>query len=254
MRTVLLAAVLAGSVVPTLQSQVPDTSKKGRELIQQAIEALGGDAFLNLKTEKAEAKIYSFHRNNLSSLATATQYIGYPDKEREEYGKRKDEIEIINGNKGWTLDPSGVRPIPQAEMQSYLERQSMSALYILRYRLKEPDSILEYAGHDILDNREVDLVNFIDARNRTATYALDSATHLPSQLVWERRDPKTGERRENTEVLSNYSKQQGVAMPRHLLRKENDVKVYEEFIQDVQYNLDLDELLFIPPVIIPSGR
>ena len=123
----------------------------------------------------------------------------------------------------------------------------MGAFHILRYRLGEESSVVESGGRDLWDNREVDLVRFIDGQNRTATFSLDRSTHLPVRMVWMRRDPKTRERVEEMEIFSNYSTVSGISTPRHILRQRNGERVYEAFLQDIRFNLDLPDSLFAPP-------
>ena len=254
MKSVVLLALISLAAIPSLLGQAPDSSARARALLDQAIAALGGEAFLHLKTQKTEGRVYLFRRNALAGFTTVTEYVLYPDQERREYGKEQDEAEIVSGNKGWKISPHGVLPFPLREVQRHRQQQSMSAFRILRYRLREEGSILEYAGRDLLNNRQVDLVNFIDRDNRTASIALDSSTHLPLQVLRATRDPQNGQRIEDREILSNYSEKQGITAPRHILRMEGGTKVFESFIRDVQYNEELSDLLFIPPVILPSAE
>ena len=85
-----------------------------------------------------------------------------------------------------------------------------------------------------------------DQDNRTAVIALDHLSHLPVRRVWAHRDAKTNERVEDTEILSNYSNVQGITAPRHIMRKQGDRKVFEAFIQTVQYNIEIPDSLFVP--------
>jgi hypothetical protein len=220
----------------------------GRALLDQAIAALGGDAFLNVKTEKLQGRMYEFRLDRLTGLAVVVEYIKHPDKRRIEYGKKKekDDIEIFDGDRGWDVDVHGTHALPADELKTMNERDIRSGFYILRRRLNEPDSTVEYTGRDIIDNREVDLVNFIDGNNETVAFALDHLTHLPSRVVWVHRDPKTRERIEETEIFSNYLTAQGVTAPRHIMRKRDDRKTFEAFIQDIQYNMELLDSLFAP--------
>ncbi|MBI2817662.1 MAG: hypothetical protein HYX72_12055 [Acidobacteria bacterium] len=246
MRTAILLAALAVTLPAIGSSRQEGGAEKGRTLLQQAVAALGGDAFNKVKSQKLAGRVYAFRHDNLSGLAVVTEYIRYPDQQRDEYGKKKEEIEIVNGDKGWRIDWRGAKPISAEELRAQKERRAMGTLHILRYRLNEPGADIQYAGRDFLDNREVELVNFTDQDNRTATIALDRITHLPVRRVWVHRDPKTNQRVEETEILSNYSNVQGIAAPRHLMRKQGDRKVFEAFIQTIQYNIEIPDSMFVP--------
>ena len=236
--------------VPAL-SQVPavnaESAAKAQELFEQAVGALGGTAFRDAKSSRLEGRIYGFRQGGLAGMAQAVQYVRFPDQVRQEYGRNKEEIQIFNGDKGWTVDINGAKPLTDEETKAHRETESLSAFHILRYRLGEEGSIVEYAGRDFWENREVDLVRFIDGENRAVTFWLDRASHLPVRTVRVRRDPKTRERIEETEYLSNYFTRNGIATPRRIVRERNGTRIFEAVIQEVQYNLPFQDSLFQPP-------
>jgi len=171
----------------------------------------------------------------------------YPDQVREEYGRNKEEIQIINGDKGWTVDINGAKPLTDEEMKTYRESQSMRAFHVLRFRLGEEGSLVETVGRDFWENREVDVVRFVDGENRAVTFWLDRGTHLPARAVRVFRNPQTRERIEETELFSNYFTRNGIASPRRMVRERNGTRIFEAVIQEVQYNLPFQDSLFLPP-------
>ena len=229
------------------QAPARESGTRARELFDQTVSALGGPAFQNLKGSRLEGRIYSFRRGDLAGFAQVVQYVRLPDQSREEYGEDKEEIQISNGDQGWTIDINGVKPLPAEEMKENRGLQSMRAFYILRYRLGEEGSIVESGGRDFWENREVDLVRFIDRENRAVTFSLDRTSHLPLRTVWVRRDPKTRERIEETEVFSNYFTRDGIAAPRRIVRERSGTRIFEAVIQDVLYHLNIPDSLFTPP-------
>ena len=83
----LLLAITASAASPALAQ---DKAEQGRELLQQAIEALGGEAFLKLESAKMEGRVYSFRRDPLRGRSTFFRYPRYPDQQRDEYGQTKE--------------------------------------------------------------------------------------------------------------------------------------------------------------------
>lgn len=240
----LLLAVPAAAQAPAVNAE---SAAKAKELFEQAVEALGGAAFRDLKTARLEGRLYGFRQGGLTGMAQAVQYTRYPDQVRQEYGRNKEEVRIISGDKGWTIDINGVKPLTEEEMKAHRETESMSAFHILRLRLGEEGSLVEYAGREFLDNREVDLVRFIDGENRAVTFWLDRTSHLPVRSVRVFRNPQTRERIEETELFSNYFTRNGVVSPRRMVRERNGTRVFEAVIQEVYYNLPFQDSLFTPP-------
>ena len=123
----------------------------------------------------------------------------------------------------------------------------MRAFYVLRYRLGEAGSIVEYVGHDIWENREVEVVRFVDRENSVLTFSLESSTALPARTTWVHRDPKTRERIEEVETFGNYFTRDGIATPRRTVRLRNGTRVFEAVIREAHYNGPHPEALFQPP-------
>src|SRR5215831_18563897 len=87
-----------------------ENSRKARAVFDQAIQALGGDAYLNARDLSTEGRSYSFHRGQPNSLGTLFwRFRKFPDKDRIELTKKRDVIEIYNGDNGFEITYKGVR-------------------------------------------------------------------------------------------------------------------------------------------------
>ena len=62
----------------------------------------------------------------------------FPDKERTEHSKKRNIIEVFNGDKGWTLDKGGVADAPPAQVKAWTDSLKTDIDYLLRYRIHEP--------------------------------------------------------------------------------------------------------------------
>lgn len=224
-----------------------ESAAKAKSLFNRAVEALGGDAFLHVESAQFEGRVYGFQRGDLTGLAQFAQYVKYPDQSREEYGEKKEEIQITNGDKGWMIDINGVHPVPEDEMKSRRESRSMRAFYVLRYRLGEEGSIVEYVNRDLWENREVDVVRFVDKDNDVLEFSLDSSTALPARTTWVHRDAKTRERIEEVETFGNYFTRDGIVTPRRTVRLRNGTRVFEAVIREAHFNMPHPDSLFVPP-------
>src|SRR5260370_1940809 len=92
--------------IPTDQGN----AQKARAILDQAIQALGGQAYLTVQDMTLEGRSYSFHHGEPNSLGTLFwRFKKYPDKDRFELTKKRDAIEIFTGDKG-TQTPSP--PLP----------------------------------------------------------------------------------------------------------------------------------------------
>ncbi len=230
------------------QEQAPSAADKGRAILEAAIQALGGQAFLSARDVRAEGRAYQFGREQeLSGMARFAEYEKFPDKVRQELGKDKDIIIVFNGEKGWDKDFHGVREYAADEMQRVLQNRVLSVEHILRYRLNEPGLTMRYVGGDIIASRPVDLVEVTDAENRVVTIAVEQASKLPVRREWSRRNPQTRVRENEMEVLGNYQKAGAILTPFYVRRERDGQKMFEVFLTSAAYNVNPADSLFDRP-------
>ncbi len=221
------------------------SAAKAKELLQQTIAALGGSAYLGVRDADCSARLSLFgHSGDLTGYERIHDIWKFPDKNRTEYGKKENQIEVFNGNQGWVLDKGGVTDAPAAAMDDFQEALKKDIDNLLRYRLKEEGMIFRYGGSDIADLKQVDWVEVVDRDRRTFRLAIERSTHLPLRAVVIIRNPTTRERTEEVNYYSNYHPEQGVQTPFQITRERNGLRVYQVFYSGCQYNSGLSDELF----------
>jgi hypothetical protein len=241
------------------------SAAKAKQLLQQAIEALGGPAYLNVRDVTCTGHVGQFDNHEiLSGYVEVDDSRRPPDKamieyigkggntiwqymagiDDLEYAKGGIVITLFDGDHGWSYDRSGVNELPAGAVSDFQEQVKRNLGNLLRFRLKEPGMFFRYAGRDAVDLKQVDWVELEDADERTIRIALASDTHLPIRKVVETRDPNTRTKASETEYYSNYHTVDGVQTPFQLLRARNGVKVFQEFFDKCEYNTGLSDSLF----------
>ncbi len=250
-RLAALAAVLALGCAATARAQNPDTlspeesAARAKKLIQQAIQALGGPAYLGVKDITRTGRFAQFgHSGELTGYIRFWDFTKLPDKSRTEFSKKRNIITVDTATQGWELDRGGVQEAPADEIAHYNESMKKDVDVLLRDRLNEPGLSFRWGGTDTLDLKQVDWVEIVDAERRTMRIALDRQTHLPVRAVYLTRDPVTRERTEEVEYFANYHTFQGVETPLQVTRERNGLKVFQVFFDECQYNTGLTDSLF----------
>jgi hypothetical protein len=228
------------------QFLMPEQSAaKAKQILQQAIEALGGSTYLNVHDSTCTGRIGQFdHAGELTGFGHFIDYEVPPDKERQENLPKRNIIEVYNGDKGWELDRGGVSEAPQVDLVDFVEGNKKDIDNILRYRIHEPGMIFRYGGPDIVDLKQADWVELVDADNRTIRIAIATATHLPIRKVVDTRDDRTRTKSEEIEYYSNYHPLEGVQTPFQITRERNGIKIFQVFFDKCDYNTNLDSSLF----------
>jgi hypothetical protein len=263
------------SLLLVLSAAGQSREARGRELVNTAVEKLGGARFLGMKDKTEIGRVYSFYREQLSGLAKAiiyTRYLTTPDpprtgeiyvRERTSYGgsvddrKKEDYAVMFDENSGYQITYRGARPIADDILTRYRDTVRRNIFYILRHRLKEPGLIIEHLGSDVDDNQPVERVRFTDSENESVEVLFSKATSLPVKQIFYRRDPKTRERNEEVTRFDKYRESAGVMWPHVIMRERNGERIFQLFSELVEINTGLtDELFALPGDIkmLPPAR
>jgi hypothetical protein len=241
--------------------QQNDPSVRGRQILDQAIQALGGQAYLSLRDYRAEGRGFSFdHWERITGMSPILELDRLPDKYRQAQGKNHDYIVVVNGDRGWDSSYRGVAPLPAADIERIRLGRKLSFDVVLRFRLTEPGSEVLYTGTDFVDGQLVDIVEFSDADRNVVKLAIARDSHLPVRREWERKLPNS-EREQNLEILTKYHSAKGgiVQFPFYIGRQRNGIKVSEFFIEEIDTNHRLDDSMFERPpgperIDVPSRK
>jgi hypothetical protein len=234
--------------------------ERGKRLIHETLDALGGPKYLAMKDRVESGRAYSFYREELSGLSIATIYTRYvrPSEppvpgallvdERQSFGKdERSGAAVFMAGKGYQITFRGARPIPEETNVRYKDSMLHNIFYILRERLDEPGMIFEDRGSDIVDNQPVRILDITDSDNRTVTVYLHHSTKLPVRQVYYRRDPKTRDRNEEVTIFAKYRDVGGVMWPYDIQRLRNGERVFQMFSETVEIDKGLPSSLFVLP-------
>ncbi len=248
--SLLLAAVcLATSPCAFAQDDtvlLPEQSAaKAKAILQQAIAALGGPAYLNVHDVTCEGRLSQFgHSGELNGFGHFADYAQPPLKDRTENLPKRNIISVFNGDKGWELDRGGVSQATITDLATFQEDTKKDIDNILRSRIHEQGMIFRYGGLDVVDYQESDWVELVDSDNRTFRIAIARTTHLPVRKVVDTRNANTRMRTEEVEYYSNYHPINGIQTPYQITRERNGIKVYQVFFDKFEYNSNVPDSLF----------
>ena len=249
--TAILASAALASPANVARAQdeqflMPEQSEaKARDIVQQAVDALGGSAYLNMKDSTCTGRLGSFdHSGDLTGFGKFIDYEQPPFKERQENLPKRNIISVFNGDKGWDLDRGGVSESPTADLADFKEDVQKDLDNILRHRIHEPGINLRYAGPDVVDLKQAKWIEIVDSDDRTIRIAFADNTHLPIRKTVETRNPRTRFKTSEIEYYSNYHPVGGVMTPFQITRERNGIKVFQVFFESCQYNTGVSDTLF----------
>jgi hypothetical protein len=229
------------------QGNDQENSRKARTLLDQAIQALGGQAYLNIHDIQQEGRTYSFyHGQPTSNGVLFWRFAEYPDKERIEITKQRDVAYLYVGDKGYELTFKGPHPVEKKDLEDYLRRRRLCLDTILRTWINDPTVALFYEGNALAGNLPAQRVTLINPKNEAVSLFFDIDTHLPIKKSYTWRDPVDKERNVEEEIYDNYRSVQGVMTPYGFTRYFNGDMQTERFANVVRINQGLNEAMFDP--------
>jgi len=220
------------------------SAAKAKAILQQAIDGLGGAAYLNVHNSECTGRLAQFqHSGEIGGYIEAREYREMPDKWRMEYDPKAIIVNVYAGDKGWSLDRGGVSELSAEDIADYQEQLRMQMGNVLRNRLNESGLFFRYGGRDVVDLKEADWVEIGD-QGRTLRIAVGRNDHLPIRSVLLARDPKTGEKTERSAYYTTYHPIDGIQTPFRESRFLNGRQVYQVFWESCAYNVDLPANFF----------
>jgi len=230
---------------PAVQTD-QDNAAKATRIIQQGIQALGGQAYLTWRTQTSQGRSYSFHHGQANSLGTVFwRFKQYPDRDRLELTKKRDVFEIFIGDKGYEVTYRGVRSLDDKdELQPYLRRRHYGLDAVLREWINQPGVAFFYEGQTVAAQKQTDQVTVMNRNNEAVTINFDINTHLPVRKSFTWRDPTDKERNVEEEIYDNYRNVQGIITPFDVTRTYNGEMSAQSFLTGATYNEELKPELF----------
>lgn len=231
----------------TLDKEALKNADHAKTVIQQGIQALGGETYLTIRDREQQGRGYAFHAGRPSGAGGLFwSFYEFPDKERVEFTKERDIAQIYVGNKAYEITYKGPHPIEQKDLEDYLRRRHFSLDIVLRTWVNDPKVVLIYDGNAIAAQHPAVQVTLINENNEAVDLYFDSYSHLPVKKTFEWRDPVDKQKNLEEEIYENYKPVSGVMAPFNLTRYFNGDMSSQRFLNSVTINQGLDQSMFDP--------
>lgn len=224
----------------------PRSDPKSQELLNQVIQALGGQAFMNFKTMNSRGRFFSIYEGETMGFAPYESDVVPPDKRRFSYGKSQPVILLNDGDRGWEQDRYGlIRQKPEnVKRWQIAVRYSLEGL--LRRVVREPGTLILDGGVDFVDLLPARVLEISDSNQVDVKVYLSRSTYLPIRIAYRVRDPATNDWNEFADAYSDYRSFQGIQTPMHVARYEDGQRSLEYFLTGVEYNKEFPDGYFQP--------
>lgn len=230
---------------------------KARKLLNQMIEALGGQAYMTLQDSYTEGRYGRFHNETMVGGAVFYRYWEWPDKERFEVTKERDIATLVLGDRVYEVTYRGGKELdPQKDdsVRLGIIRRHYALDRVLRQWLDAPGTLLLDEGPTLADNKMTERVTVINSKNEAASILISPDTHLPVSKRFSLRDPQTADKDEEEEIYDNWRMVQGVNTPYSVVVLHNGQIVRQQYFSAVSYNTHPPAEYFTPKLIVHNKK
>ncbi len=246
MGAVLVLAMTAG-LAHAQSDEAAKNAVKARAQLDAMVQALGGDAWLNMKNQLLKGRIAAFFQGRPDTgTELVYEFHAWPDMDRIEVTKHRDVVEMFLGRKGWEVTYRGKKPMDAEILNDVLRRRDHSIETVVKVWLKDPKTILVYEGQHMAERHLADQVTLISPENESVTILLDTQTHLPLQRIFQWRDPVYHDKNTEVEDYAGYRMVDGIQTPYTISRTRNGEQTRQFYVTEVKYNDTLPDGFWDP--------
>jgi hypothetical protein len=241
------------------------SEERGRNLLDQMIAALGGDAWIHRSTMQLDGRTSSFFHgepnpyiveyHELHRFAAA----GQPEADRVGFltdrgmimpGKKIDVVQIWKEGHGYEVTFKGQTDLPKEQVEDYYRRRAHSIEEVVQNWIHAPGVMILAGGTTMVERHLTDKITILTAQNDAVTLELDATTHLPMRRTFEWRNPEFKDFDQEVEDYDDYHTIQGVATAMTITRYHNGDMTNQRYLTKVVYNLPLAPELFDPATLL----
>jgi hypothetical protein len=252
-KALILASVFAVAALTNMAFSDDNSNElKAREIIDKAVESMGGETYLAIDKVQSSGRYFWFTKGRKSFLRYQDWSVMAPlVKSRVQLGKGKQEyLEIVNlqVEKGWRRESEKFLEFFTEEDISDFKRSVRHDLdYLLRERMSEEGMSFFYYGKDeISGSGQYEAVEFVDAMSDTITVYFNLTDSRPARTEYYSLD-KNGVRQKKEQEFYNWHEIQGVNIPLRIDSFTDGELSSQRFIEEITFNGVFLESLFLRP-------
>ncbi len=237
--------------LPTPQlPQSKETEARAEQILQRAIEALGGGNFLKISTVISRGQ-YTPFKNGVSGIPTAfIDYIMYPDRERTEFrGGGMRTIQVNAGESGWIYDGAArtVKDITREQVEDFRFNIRTTVENLLRGSWRKEGARINYAGRrEAGIGRRNETVRLTYPDGMGVEFEFGAKDGLPAKILYQRKNAE-GQDVPEEDRLAQYITLDGIVAPFVVDHFRAGVQTSRINYESIEFNVLIAEALFTRP-------
>ena len=264
-RTVVLILLLfcfASPVLPQDNGAKKNTAagqsksdEKSEQILQRAIEAMGGRTYLDVRTVIARGYFTQFANGTITLPSSFIDYVVLPDRERTEFRGQGNKIIQTNiGDKGWIYDGAArtLKDMKPEQVEDFRLAVRSGTDNILRGWWRKEGAQLSYVGRREAGlARRNEAVRLTYPDGFTVEFEFSAKDGLPAKALYKRKNAE-GEEVAEEDRYAQYLTVSGVIVPFVIDHFRAGVQSSRINYESVEFNRPIPDSLFTKPADIKA--
>lgn len=237
-------------IVPARPALPQPNDAKAEQIVERAVKALGGDAYLNVHTLSSKGYFTQFKEGVSGLPLTFVDYIVYPDRERTEFkGGSTRVIQTNTGETGWFYDGESktLRDMTKEQVEDFRFGMRTNIDYFLRGFWRKEGARLTYVGRrEASLGRRNETVRLTYTDGLVVEYEFAAQDGMPAKVLFKKKNQEGAETQEE-DRFAQFVAIEGVLIPFIIDHFTGGAQSSRINYQSVELNRPISDALFARP-------
>jgi len=238
------------------------TDEKAEKVLQKAIQAVGGDAYVKVQTVIGRG-LFTEYKEGVSLIPSKfVDYIAYPNRERTEFASSGARIIQTNAaDKGWLFDGAAktLKDQNAQQLEDFRFAMITSMENVLHGWWRQKGAVLNYVGRrEAGVGRRNETVRLTYPDGFWVEYEFAATDGMPAKVLYKRKqkNPDTEEMQEIAEEDRLYKPItiDGIVTPYVIDHFRNGVQTSRIAYESIEFNKPLADSLFAKPANVKAVK
>lgn len=227
------------------------SDEKAEAIIKRAVENLGGEKYLQVKSQIGRGKYHILHDGALVSYQTFIDVTVLPDRERTEFklGSVKN-VQTNAGNNGWVFDGAAqaINDQSKDQVENFKRGLRTSLDYLLRgYWRNNDKASLSYVGkREAGVGKRNDVIKLTFEDNFSVEFEFAAADGMPIKALYKRTNGDNEDVKEE-DHYAQFIDIQGVKTPFIIDHFSNKMQTSRINYESIEFNKAISDSIFSKP-------
>jgi hypothetical protein len=247
--------VVGEKLQPPAPASAPAIEEKAEKVLQRAVTALGGSAYLGARSSVGRGLFTPFREGTSGLPSSFIDYIIYPDKERTEF--RSAGVRVIQtntGETGWLYDGASktLKDMTPAQVTDFKLAMRTNVDNLLRGLWRKEGAQVAYAGRREAGlARRNEAVRLTYPDGLTVEFEFSAQDALPAKVSYKHTN-KEGEEITEEDRLAQFVATGGISSPFIIDHYTNGAQTSRINYQSIEFNPVMADTLFARPASVKA--